>query len=236
MSDLTCSTDNCANLATRRGMCSKHHQLHYRDTLPDCSVEGCGRTAESRGWCVAHWERWKKYGDPRPDVPVRRRFKSPEEAIAENVTRDGECILWAGTVNSRGHGHLRMDGRMRLVHRFAWEKENGPIPEGMQIDHICHNPSCINVTHLRVATPAENSRHRRGATAANLSGYRGVSRNGRGWSATVGMGGKKHHLGTFDSPQEAAKVAAKKRAELFGEFAGGSHKKETRINNKEKYV
>jgi hypothetical protein len=42
------------------------------------------------------------------------------------------------------------------AHRAAWMLANGPVPEGMVLDHICRNRACINLDHLRVVTQQEN--------------------------------------------------------------------------------
>jgi hypothetical protein len=42
-----------------------------------------------------------------------------------------------------------------------WEQVNGPIPEGLQLDHLCSVPSCVNPDHLEPVTPAENARRSR---------------------------------------------------------------------------
>lgn len=55
-----------------------------------------------------------------------------------------------------------------LVHRLAWELANGPIPKGLQIDHLCHNRACINVAHMEVVTPSENVRRGDGPTLSAL--------------------------------------------------------------------
>lgn len=43
------------------------------------------------------------------------------------------------------------------VHREVWEKANGPIPPGRFVMHTCDNPGCINIEHLRVGTPKDNT-------------------------------------------------------------------------------
>jgi hypothetical protein len=43
-----------------------------------------------------------------------------------------------------------------MVHRYCWELEVGPIPDGMEIDHQCRNRACCNIDHLRVVTPKVN--------------------------------------------------------------------------------
>jgi hypothetical protein len=50
-------------------------------------------------------------------------------------------------------------GKKRLIaiHREVWEQANGPIPPGGLIMHLCDNPGCINIEHLRLGTPKENS-------------------------------------------------------------------------------
>ena len=84
------------------------------------------------------------------------------------------------------------------------------------IDHICHNRTCVNVDHLRLATAAQNNSNLAGATARSSTGVRGVYP--RGSRFRVGI--KSRWYGTFDSIEEASRVAARERPRLFGEFAG----------------
>ena len=69
-----------------------------------------------------------------------------------------ECIYPNG--NSRTNGYARMyyppKKKAIKAHRAAWMLANGPVPEGMVLDHICRNRACINVDHLRVVTQQEN--------------------------------------------------------------------------------
>jgi hypothetical protein len=74
------------------------------------------------------------------------------------VVAGGPCWLFSGAINSKGYGCLGD----RLAHRIAYEDANGPIPEGMQIDHLCRNRTCCNPAHLEPVTLQENMR-RRGA-------------------------------------------------------------------------
>lgn len=69
------------------------------------------------------------------------------------------CVLWAGGTGGRSHryGVVWDGGVMRSVHRVVYERAHGPIPEGLQIDHRCNTPECVNVAHLRAVTPRENT-------------------------------------------------------------------------------
>lgn len=67
------------------------------------------------------------------------------------------CWLWRGA-RARGYGHFCVDKRrVRGAHRVSYETLRGPIPEGMQIDHLCRVRNCINPAHLEVVTQAENT-------------------------------------------------------------------------------
>jgi hypothetical protein len=70
------------------------------------------------------------------------------------------CLLWAGSVNSKGYGSISVNGKWRKVHRLAWELEYGPIPAGLQLDHVkargCLYRHCANTAHLELVTPREN--------------------------------------------------------------------------------
>jgi len=66
------------------------------------------------------------------------------------------CWIWTGRVSERGYGYIGEGKRRRRVHRWLWERERGPIPDGMELDHVCQNKLCINLDHLEVVTHAEN--------------------------------------------------------------------------------
>lgn len=68
-----------------------------------------------------------------------------------------ECWVWTGTRNRQGYGQFR-DGRMVKAHRWIWEYHNGPIPEELELDHLCRIRACVNPAHLEPVTHRDNSR------------------------------------------------------------------------------
>ena len=68
------------------------------------------------------------------------------------------CDEWTGRTNSNGYGYLTLNDRTHYAHRIVWAQDNGPIPDGMCVLHSCDNPLCIEITHLRLGSHAENMR------------------------------------------------------------------------------
>ena len=187
--------------------------------MKHCSIDGCENGGKiARGWCRTHYQRWQKHGDP---LAGNTKYTDPEEAFlarTEPLLWSG-CVVWTGALDRGGYGNLTAHGRWMPAHSYAWERENGPIPDGMIIDHMCFERSCVNVHHLRLATRQQNTWNRSGGMPGRGL-PRGVYRHGRGYRARVTVGGIGHHLGIFDTPEEASAAAEAKRAILFGEFAG----------------
>lgn len=85
------------------------------------------------------------------------------------VDRQGvdDCWPWTGAKIPEGYGHLRWDGRVQGAHRVSYQIHVGPIPSGLEIDHLCRNPSCVNPDHLRACTHAQNLESSQNVTAVN---------------------------------------------------------------------
>jgi hypothetical protein len=91
-------------------------------------------------------------------------YAIPVELAHRVVVTDTGCWRWIDSVTLDGYGHLRVNGRMRMAHRYAWELLVGPIPPLFELDHLCHDPAtCTGVCpHRRCCNPAhlEQVRHR----------------------------------------------------------------------------
>lgn len=77
----------------------------------------------------------------------------------------GKCIVWTGT-KTRKYGSFRPTTRQQdqkaYAHRWIYEQTIGPIPEGLEIDHVRERghvgPLCVNVDHMELVTHTENMR------------------------------------------------------------------------------
>ena len=72
------------------------------------------------------------------------------------VNKTDTCWLWTGMLHKDGYGFGKVDGKMTLMHRWAYKLLVGPIPEGMTLDHTCRVRNCVNPAHLEPVTNGEN--------------------------------------------------------------------------------
>lgn len=178
-----------------------------------CTVEDCGAQYIARGWCVKHYQRWKKYGDPV--YPVKFKANTIVEAFDHYTEVSGDCLIWTGHTRG-GYGRVRHNGPYKTAHRVAWEIANGPIADGLEVDHTCFNRSCVNVAHLRLTTHKQNQEHSSGAMSNSKSGVRGVywDIKSHKWRGEVGHNKKIVFVGLFESLSDAAEAVREVRNRL----------------------
>lgn len=227
MSKSTCKLDGCDKPHKGHGYCNLHYQRfrkygHPGEASPrivkthhaggPCSVEGCDRAQLSKGLCSAHYEQMRRTGALKA---VREYEPTIEGRFWAKVEKTDDCWVWTARKNQSGYGEFGNEGS-KLAHRFSWAMHNGPIPDGMEIDHICFTPACVRPDHLRLATRKQNCEYHQGPNKNNkYSGVRGVTWDKGAWAAYVVHHRKKINLGRFSSMDEAAAVAAEARARLF---------------------
>ena len=146
--------------------------------------------------------------------------KKLTEITAENLreildyNRDTGVFTWriaprghcagavAGCLDSHGYVVIRVAGANRKAHRLAWLHTHGELPDG-QVDHINGKRSDNRLANLRVVTGQENQHNRRTAQTNGTSGFLGASLQRGRWRAQIKVDGKKIHIGSFDTAEEA---------------------------------
>jgi hypothetical protein len=87
------------------------------------------------------------------------RKETPEVRFWAKVEkREDGCWLWTRNCTSGGYGQFTNGGKKHLAHRVAYEWLVGPIPPGLDLDHLCRVRNCVNPGHLEPVTRRENVR------------------------------------------------------------------------------
>ena len=141
-----------------------------------CDYPACGRTHYAKGLCHTHYEQ-QRCGNAL--TPIWRALtRTVRERFDSLTQKSGGCLNWTGHKNQSGYGTFQVGGRSVLAHRFAWEAAQGPIADGMTVDHICFNRACVKIEHLRLLPKPENSRLRRNVgKSACIRGHEFTSDN-----------------------------------------------------------
>lgn len=163
-----------------------------------------------------------------------------ESFIRENLAFDPETGLLWWKVQSKNNqrvldkplgvsdknGYLRVtlksnnEVKTYLVHRLAWFLMFGEWPK-VTVDHIDGDPANNKIINLRQATLCQNQANQKKRSNKTSSIYKGVylfKRDMR-WMAYINKSGKRHHLGYYDTQEDAAKVYDEAAKHLFGKFA-----------------
>lgn len=97
----------------------------------------------------------------RKPIPEEERFWEKVDKSGPNPDYPN-CWEWtANRVKTYGMFSCKQNGksRNRQTHKYIWEKLNGPVPEGLEVCHLCNNPPCVRPDHLEVGTRSDNQRY-----------------------------------------------------------------------------
>jgi HNH endonuclease len=93
----------------------------------------------------------------RPTDPVARFWRKVNQRGTVVKPELGPCWQWLGVPHRGGYGrHSPGPGVMMYAHRYSYVLLVGPVPDGLQLDHLCRNRMCVRPDHLEPVTAKEN--------------------------------------------------------------------------------
>lgn len=119
-------------------------------------------------------------GTPHRYIRGHNNRLSPVAYILEDRGHSTPCWVWQGAQKGNGYGSVRSGGKSVAAHRLYYARAKGPIPEGLELDHLCRVRLCVNPDHLEPVTHAVNGQRCITAklTAADVAEIRDCIREG----------------------------------------------------------
>lgn len=104
---------------------------------------------------------------PARNIP--KEYMPTEDYLVASISFEptSGCWIWARTVTPLGYGIYRINRNEFRAHRVVYQFYKGMIPEGLVLDHICRNTSCVNPDHLRAVTDQVNTLAGVGPSSSN---------------------------------------------------------------------
>lgn len=185
--DPICSIDECSRPTESRGWCNGHYQRWAKHGDPlggrraqaaTCTIDGCEDATFARDWCQPHYRNWRIYGNP---LTFKRILNNDRARLMMyiDVRSEGECWPWTGFIGTHGYGASSKSSKGTTSHRLVYQTFVGPIPEGYEIDHLCHiaddctlaeecpHRRCNNPAHMMAVPPRVNNMRTNSAAAVN---------------------------------------------------------------------
>lgn len=148
---------------TRRGHGTRRLRLPMHDdsnSLPLCLC-GCGSSVRRKGRLYLAGHNMRN--------AVRGGYKTVRY-VEEDRGFATPCWIWQLGQSGKGYGCEwdRVRRRMVAAHILAFERSYGPVPSGLELDHLCRVRLCVNPDHLEPVTHAENIRRGKGGERNRL--------------------------------------------------------------------
>lgn len=156
---------------------------------------------------------------PGKSTPLVERFAR----LVHHEPNTG-CWLWSGAT-TKGYGVIANEHgkspRQCYAHRASWQIHRGDIPIGLLVLHNCpcgDQPLCVNPDHLWLGTQLENiedmANQWRGIKSSLGLPFGALRQRSGRFGAMVTVSGKRTHVGTFDTAEEASAAAIAMRSQL----------------------
>lgn len=93
-------------------------------------------------------------------MPRRGEYLLLTERILRHVEMIPECgcWIWMGQLSRYGYGEIGIGRLTKKAHIIAYREFSGPVPNGLELDHLCRVRSCVNPRHLEPVSHQENIR------------------------------------------------------------------------------
>lgn len=166
------------NTRNNRGQFTKGMKPSNYTGTDFCIVNGCKNKHRAKGYCQKHYMRLYHTGDV--DTPYKKfRGTALQRFIFLHIKKENGCWEWRGVLDKRGYGRLVDDnGWADMAHRWSYKHFVGEIPKGLVINHLCHNPKCVNPKHLEVTTHYDNIVNKGITNASYLNAKKTHCKNG----------------------------------------------------------